>query len=785
MTIQQVVALLQQEKQANLPSRYPCRAIMVKNVEQYCQLLSELKKISDIRVVQSSEIFPSFDVMPQYDNLKATTYQSEWVVLTGVSEYLRLFSKKEAVDHRFASLWSYQAPASSTGRIIIPLWGCEAQWFDSAINLNGDLRQQDFYYDCSDTSAEEQKMNLLVLSGMFEQYISKLESMRANLKIGLQEWFEYWENPSPENGHFVLLTKRCNSIITTSGNVSVHVIKDTLSFIRENMHGAEVLTQETCTDEMQSVLFEYALKGAALDDALIKIFNVSAFSGLDIMGKWNVMPRSHKELVALWLKLHPDNTYLCHCFAVASGINEIADCLTHDIFKVRFDKPEWVAEWRALSTVMSLRLDKEFFEELSEIPEYETRLDFISSATREERIYLLRMVGNWLRKDPSQVKNSGKLREVYPALFAYLCYDVDVLENDLSAYFSLYKAYKLENTLPADENTYFSGVRAGDYDYRYAVLSNNIDTDTTVLWVDALGIEWLPLLKWTIDKNCDGTIRQIAVTQAILPTETCFNEQWTKMEVSHTKLNKLDKLAHKGVIDEPDYYVCIEEQLAFVEGICNHIATLTEKYHRVIITSDHGTSRLAARFFHTRDGIPAPKDSKVYSHGRYCEMPENESMAMPNIQMVRHSDGKRYAVFENYDHFKQSGFAAGADDENAIYGEVHGGATPEEMLVPVIVFDSNKEIPLAASWVKDTTKISMKKAKLSLKFNKPVNQLNVSVAGIEGAVSKDEFGKTWDVVLAGIKPDTYLATVVADGHIITLPKIIIKPALGGGDGDLP
>ena len=63
------------------------------------------------------------------------------------SEYLRLFSKKEQLDRRFASLWSYQAPASSTGRIIIPLWGCEAQWFDSALNLTGDLRQQDFYYD--------------------------------------------------------------------------------------------------------------------------------------------------------------------------------------------------------------------------------------------------------------------------------------------------------------------------------------------------------------------------------------------------------------------------------------------------------------------------------------------------------------------------------------------------------------------------------------------------------------------------------------------------------------
>lgn len=30
MTIQEVVAALQAEKQANVPSRFPCRAIMVK-----------------------------------------------------------------------------------------------------------------------------------------------------------------------------------------------------------------------------------------------------------------------------------------------------------------------------------------------------------------------------------------------------------------------------------------------------------------------------------------------------------------------------------------------------------------------------------------------------------------------------------------------------------------------------------------------------------------------------------------------------------------------------------
>ena len=147
MTIKEVVSGFQREKQEAVTSRFPCRAIMVKNVKQYCELLSELKKISDIRIVQVSELFSNADVMPCFENLKAPQYQNQWVILTGISEYLRLFSKKEQLDRRFASLWSYQAPASSTRRIIIPLWGCEAQWFDSALNLTGDLRQQDFYYD--------------------------------------------------------------------------------------------------------------------------------------------------------------------------------------------------------------------------------------------------------------------------------------------------------------------------------------------------------------------------------------------------------------------------------------------------------------------------------------------------------------------------------------------------------------------------------------------------------------------------------------------------------------
>lgn len=784
MTIKEVVSGFQREKQEAVASRFPCRAIMVKNVKQYCELLSELKKISDIRIVQVSELFSNADVMPRFENLKAPQYQNQWVILTGISEYLRLFSKKEHSDRRFANLWSYQAPASSTGRIIIPLWGCEAQWFDSALNFTGDLRQQDFYYDCSDPDEPEQTMNLMILSGVFEKYVAKLDALQGDLKIGLQDWFDYWTDPSIDQENFVLLTKRCNSIVTTNGNVSIHVITDTLAFIKEHMPGAEILAAENCTAEMQSILLDYALKGMALDTALLKVLNVSVFSGVEIMGKWKNMPLSHRQFVELWLNMHPDDSYANHCFRNAKSIGEIPDAIMLEIFNVRLNKPEWIDEYHQLMSVTAIEPDERFFEELDKIPAYETRLDFITGNSKKERIYLIRMVGKWMKADYEQVSASTKLRQIYPELFFYLNHAIHQNDVDLKGYLSRYKAHKLENTLPEDEDVYFAGFQTDVYDNRYSILADNIDNDTIILWIDALGVEWLPLLNWAISEHCDGTVFSTSVGQANLPTETCYNDLWSSMDTPYSKLDKLDKLAHKGVIDEPDYYACIEEQLSFVAGIHKHINGLLKKHHRVVVTGDHGTSRLAARFFHVKDGFSAPKNATVCSHGRYCKTAEDIGYVMTNTRVCKRADGLQYIVYTNYDHFKQSGFAAGADDDNAIYGEVHGGATPEEMLVPIIVIDSNIDTPLSGIWEKSSVKISMKKARLSLSFNKPVQMLQVKVAGIDADVASFDGGSRWSVIIPGIKHGTYTAHVLANNTIVEMPEITILSALGG-DGDLP
>lgn len=46
MTVDQVIDTLKLEKQQRVPSRFPCRAIMVGNIAEYCDLLEKAENNS-------------------------------------------------------------------------------------------------------------------------------------------------------------------------------------------------------------------------------------------------------------------------------------------------------------------------------------------------------------------------------------------------------------------------------------------------------------------------------------------------------------------------------------------------------------------------------------------------------------------------------------------------------------------------------------------------------------------------------------------------------------------
>lgn len=777
MQIKECISQLLDEKQKKLSCRFPCRAILVNSRQDYRQLMNELAAVCD-RTANADDLMPGVDVMPQYDLLLEKVKSDEWLLLPGVSEYLRLFRKSELRSERFRKLWHSILDAEDKRRIIIPLWNCEAIWNDPAMGFCADVRQDNYVFHIDELEDAVEKMDVLVFSASFEEYIGQL-NRKFSLMFGLREWYEHLCDSDGMPESYCLLTKQVRSIEPVVGDVTIRLIKDTYSFVRENLNNGAKLTQADCSDEMLRVLMPEAIKGISLDKAILNCFNTVRFDGISVMNDWAKMNAGQRELLRLWYRLNPDSSYLCHCFSASENDDDLREHLLLDVFDNVQHHGEWVEESKALLAALNLSRNADYFAKLDRIPVFEDRMDFLTTDTRAERIYILRMVGLWLRQDTKQVYSSEKLEKLYPALFAYLKRMPESIGAVYSDYIADYKTYKLSNAIPASEEAHFRGIEPDRLPYRYALLQPYIGTDTIVLWIDALGFEYLSLLKWVLDEESCGTIKETAIAQATLPTETVFNKQWEQMPVQYKKLDKIDKLAHRGVIDEPDYYACIEEQLSFFENLHNVVRELFKTYRRVVITGDHGTSRIAARMFHEKEGLIPPKDASVCSFGRYCKLEGETSMTYDTAVLVKDAYGNHYQVFRTYDHFKSSGCATGTTEENILYGEVHGGASPEEMIVPVIVFDSNSELPLTAKWAKSKIALKKKQLKAVLNFSRAVADLQVTI-GSQNADCKTVDGVTWNVVVAGIAPDTYNARVIADGQIVAgVDPLIVTSALGG------
>lgn len=778
MKLQECIDSLTIERNKKIASRFPCRVILLHSRDDYSDAVFKLKALCD-RTVLSDELFSGADVMPAYDRLVDSKQPDEWLLLPGVGDYLSLFYKSEQRSERLSKLWHTIVDANNTGRIIIPLCNADALWHDKSMGMDTDERQKDFVYEIDCDSTDTNQMNIMVFSSAFEEYIGQL-SGKYTLIVGLREWYDRILDDVHLPDEYYLLTRQARSVAPAA---YIHVINDTCTFVKGNLLNGGVLKENECTDEVLDELFEESLKSVSVDDAILHRFNLVAFDGASIMAKWTGMSIGKKQLLKIWFRLNPDNSYLCHCFNECE-LDNIEEHILLVIFDVMQYHPEWVSESQQLVNLMSIQKTDAFYTKLDSIPVFEDRLQFLSGNTKNERIYIIRMVGQWLKKDAEQARDSKKLSEVYPLLQFYLNCIPERIDPIFDEYIADYKAHKLSNTLPDSEDTFFRGIKPDTLPYRYAILQQFIKDHTVVLWIDAMGFEYLSILLSILAQNTKGTVIASELAQALLPTETKYNEQWNQMSLPYEKLDKLDKLAHKGVVDEPDYYTCIEEQLSFFEKVADKVNALLEKYQRVIITGDHGTSRLAARFFHLRNGLPLSNGSKVLSHGRYCSVGSTPSVIYDSLIAASDSAGQKYLVFTNYDHFAIGGFAAGGDDDNVIYGEVHGGASPEEMIVPVVVFESKSVLPLGVKWAQDvsTAKIKRHIAKAQLEFSREIKTLQVKVGTVDAICNCDN-KNIWSISIERIEPGEYMPTIVADGKIVNIeiPLTIVSALGDGGD----
>ena len=213
-----------------------------------------------------------------------------------------------------------------------------------------------------------------------------------------------------------------------------------------------------------------------------------------------------------------------------------------------------------------------------------------------------------------------------------------------------------------------------------------------IYWIDGLGAEFIPFIQYLVEKSKSGfEVIEAQVATTGLPSNTSLN-RFDVDEKTFFKYGELDTLAHS------DHYrsrkTLIEELNTIRKIITSILRDNSVGNHTIAIVSDHGLSALS------RLCEPHKLTGKAHHEGRY--IPYTSDIAadsMPEYITVKNPDDNQdYKVALTHS-------SLGRKPSH----EVHGGCTPEEVLVPFIVLtnvDASKPIKYGIKPVKTDLPVS-------------------------------------------------------------------------------
>lgn len=364
---------------------------------------------------------------------------------------------------------------------------------------------------------------------------------------------------------------------------------------------------------------------------------------------------------------------------------------------------------------------------------------YLTSSSENEEYELMKCFSTYNYTD-AEIKSV--LKEGFPELWRYmqpfafntintkLPHGQEGLRNQLTDYFKNYKRQKLTNRLEEEhlnQVAEFAVTRPyTSLQPRSSIVAKIEKKETGFFFFDALGVEYLSY----IQAKCDsyGMMLEISVGCCELPSITSTNKEFEATCPNVRKISDLDDLKHHSTVY--DYTVCpypihLFRELEIIDRELRKIqAQLAQGgIQKAVILADHGASRLAVLYGKENPGNIKMQEPGVHS-GRCCKLDQD-----PHIPEAAYEGG--YAVLANYDRF-QGGRRANL--------EVHGGATLEEVLVPVITL-TKKPAQVTYCFVDSVIKFKLgQTCCITLFCNVPMRQPRIQVNGVfyDGTFMEDQ-----------------------------------------------
>lgn len=306
-------------------------------------------------------------------------------------------------------------------------------------------------------------------------------------------------------------------------------------------------------------------------------------------------------------------------------------------------------------------------------------LYYLTDNTIQEKELIFKLLDRY-SEDFERAELFDILERIYPDLRAYLT-PYRFKNELLDSYFQEYKYQKVVNKIFPNFMEIVEK-QAVDRDYniilqpRSAIIEEIDVTNAQTYFTDAMGVEYLGYIM----SRCHALqlMAKVTVCRCELPSITSRNKEfWDVLSTEQFPIitvDKIDKIKYHG---EEGYDYSREDrklpihlirELELIDELLKKIKTnlANGTYQKAILISDHGASRLAV--IHETENLWEMESNGQHS-GRCC--PKSEIDERPDSA----TDAEDFWALANYDRFK------GSRKANV---EVHGGATLEEIAVPII-----------------------------------------------------------------------------------------------------
>ena len=358
------------------------------------------------------------------------------------------------------------------------------------------------------------------------------------------------------------------------------------------------------------------------------------------------------------------------------------------------------------------------------------------------------------------------LKRVYPSLYYYLQNDEQPncagLSTEHEQYFSEYKWLKATDTLTEEfvskvkRISLEKGASVFQMQSRNYFVSEHYDENTSILFVDGMGIEYADYLAHLfsdLDEQQYSVFFEAGF--CTLPSVTEINKDF--MDGRNTvepPVRELDELKHANNAHPES----LMKQFHILDNLKNRVlGLLVGNTHRIIIAADHGTSRMAVKVRNTEydNAYPKPDNVGIYKYGRFCEGTEDEPKYPTAISY------NERLIFADYSRFIQNG---------APIDEIHGGASLEEWIVPIITVERNigkkpETVEVKPKTTKFKPALGTKQVKVVFSISGNKRQ-NVS-AKVKGNSYKCEWADgLYSFTFVPSKADGILTVKIADGGIL-------------------